>query len=209
MVRRPRRGRGRPRHHPRHPPQRRSCTASRAHEAGEDDRHAEKGSGHHPTASCTGSTTWSSSGDRTPQGLIQTTTGSEERAAAGDHIPDVPAPDRPAVIAGSGARRTSTGTSAPPRSRSGRPRGDHPRPLLTIRQTFVGMLARAAAATWGLRDAPRRGTGIRCRCRCCSSAVSDDLLRWAVWAAGSRSPSSPPPGLPGVADARRGRALPP
>jgi phosphatidate cytidylyltransferase len=80
---------------------------------------------------------------------------------------DVPAPDRPARdLAGSDGR--SAGRS----SRAGRDLGSAIAvglalgaiilvPLLTVRQTFVGVLAAATAvATWELRDALRRGAGI-------------------------------------------------
>ena len=78
--------------------------------------------------------------------------------------PDVPAPDRPA-----------RGIPAPSRgrtSRAGRNLGSAIAvglalgaiilvPLLTVRQTFVGVLAAATAvATWELRGALRRGAGI-------------------------------------------------
>ena len=81
--------------------------------------------------------------------------------------PDVPAPDRPArEVPGSG--RSQAGRTP----RAGRDLGSAIAvgvalgalilvPLLTVRQTFVGVLAAATAvATWELRDALRRGAGI-------------------------------------------------
>jgi phosphatidate cytidylyltransferase len=78
--------------------------------------------------------------------------------------PDVPAPDRPArEVPGPPPGRTS---------RAGRNLGSAIAvglvlgalilvPLLTVRQTFVGVLAATTAvATWELRDALRRGAGI-------------------------------------------------
>ena len=79
--------------------------------------------------------------------------------------PDVPAPDRP-------TRDLPATASTGRPSRAGRDLGSAIAvglalgalilvPLLTVRQTFVGVLAAATAvATWELRDAVRRGAGI-------------------------------------------------
>ena len=63
--------------------------------------------------------------------------------------------------ASAGRPSRPAGTRLRDRGRA-RPRGDHPRPLLIVRQTFVGVLAVAdgggAPGSW--RDALRRGAGI-------------------------------------------------
>ena len=105
--------------------------------------------------------------------------------------PDVPAPDRPARdLAGSGAR------SAGRPSRAGRDLGSAIAvglalgaiilvPLLTVRQTFVGVLAAATAvATWELRDALRRGAGIEVPLPVL--LVGGQAMIWLSWPFGLR-----------------------
>ena len=132
--------------------------------------------------------------------------------------PDVPAPDRPARdLAGSGGR------AAGRPSRAGRDLGSAIAvglalgaiilvPLLTVRQTFVGVLAAATAvATWELRDALRRGAGIEVPLPVL--LVGGQAMIWlslAVRTARARARlRRHRAGLPGVADARRRCALPP
>ena len=84
-------------------------------------------------------------------------------------------------------------------------------PLLTVRQTFVGVLAAATAvATWELRDALRRGAGIEVPLPVL--LVGGQAMIWLSWPFGLRGLAlafaAHGAGLPGVADARRRRALP-
>ena len=105
--------------------------------------------------------------------------------------PDVPAPDRPARdLAGSGGR------AAGRPSRAGRDLGSAIAvglalgaiilvPLLTVRQTFVGVLAAATAvATWELRDALRRGAGIEVPLPVL--LVGGQAMIWLSWPFGPR-----------------------
>jgi phosphatidate cytidylyltransferase len=101
---------------------------------------------------------------------------------------DVPAPDRPAH-----------GLPAPPAgrtSRAGRDLGSAIAvglalgaiilvPLLTVRQTFVGVLAAATAvATWELRGALRRGAGIEVPLPVL--LVGGQAMIWSSWPFGLR-----------------------
>ena len=105
--------------------------------------------------------------------------------------PDVPAPDRPA--------RDLTGSEHPPAARSSRAGRDLGSaiavglglgaiilvPLLTVRQTFVGVLAGATAvATWELRDALRRGAGIEVPLPVL--LVGGQAMIWSSWPFGLR-----------------------
>ena len=105
--------------------------------------------------------------------------------------PDVPAPDRPA--------RDLTGSDHPPPARSSRAGRDLGSaiavglglgaiilvPLLTVRQTFVGVLAGATAvATWELRDALRRGAGIEVPLPVL--LVGGQAMIWSSWPFGLR-----------------------
>ena len=105
--------------------------------------------------------------------------------------PDVPAPDRPARdLAG------SSGRAAGRPSRAGRDLGSAIAvglalgaiilvPLLTVRQTFVGVLAAATAvATWELRDALRRGAGIEVPLPVL--LVGGQAMIWLSWPFGPR-----------------------
>ena len=105
--------------------------------------------------------------------------------------PDVPAPDRPARdLAG------SSGRAAGRPSRAGRDLGSAIAvglalgaiilvPLLTVRQTFVGVLAAATAvATWELRDALRRGAGIEVPLPVL--LVGGQAMIWLSWPFGLR-----------------------
>jgi phosphatidate cytidylyltransferase len=105
--------------------------------------------------------------------------------------PDVPAPDRPARdLAG------SSGRAAGRPSRAGRDLGSAIAvglglgalilvPLLTVRQTFVGVLAVATAvATWELRDALRRGAGIEVPLPVL--LVGGQAMIWLSWPFGLR-----------------------
>jgi phosphatidate cytidylyltransferase len=105
--------------------------------------------------------------------------------------PDVPAPDRPAGdLAGSGGRAGGRP------SRAGRDLGSAIAvglalgaiilvPLLTVRQTFVGVLAAATAvATWELRDALRRGAGIEVPLPVL--LVGGQAMIWLSWPFGLR-----------------------
>ena len=105
--------------------------------------------------------------------------------------PDVPAPDRSA--------RDLTGSEHPPAARSSRAGRDLGSaiavglglgaiilvPLLTVRQTFVGVLAGATAvATWELRDALRRGAGIEVPLPVL--LVGGQAMIWSSWPFGLR-----------------------
>ena len=105
--------------------------------------------------------------------------------------PDVPAPDRPA--------RDLTSSEHPPAARSSRAGRDLGSaiavglglgaiilvPLLTVRQTFVGVLAGATAvATWELRDALRRGAGIEVPLPVL--LVGGQAMIWSSWPFGLR-----------------------
>ncbi len=105
--------------------------------------------------------------------------------------PDVPAPDRPA--------RDLTASEHPPAARSSRAGRDLGSaiavglglgaiilvPLLTVRQTFVGVLAGATAvATWELRDALRRGAGIEVPLPVL--LVGGQAMIWSSWPFGLR-----------------------
>jgi phosphatidate cytidylyltransferase len=102
--------------------------------------------------------------------------------------PDVPAPDRPT---------RDLPEPAPGRSsRAGRNLGSAIAvglalgalilvPLLTVRQTFVGVLAAATAvATWELRDALRRGAGIEVPLPVL--LVGGQAMIWSSWPFGLR-----------------------
>jgi phosphatidate cytidylyltransferase len=105
--------------------------------------------------------------------------------------PDVPAPDRP-------ARDLPTSHTVPAgrSSRAGRNLGSAIAvglalgaiilvPLLTVRQTFVGVLAAATAvATWELRDALRRGAGIEVPLPVL--LVGGQAMIWLSWPFGLR-----------------------
>lgn len=101
--------------------------------------------------------------------------------------PDVPAPDRPAREVPTPAARSS---------RAGRDLGSAVLvglglgaiilvPLLTVRQTYVGVLAAATAvATWELRGALRRGAGIEVPLPVL--LVGGQAMIWLSWPFGLR-----------------------
>jgi phosphatidate cytidylyltransferase len=103
--------------------------------------------------------------------------------------PDVPAPGRPAGDLPSSA--AAAGQSARRPSRAGRDLASAIAvglalgavilvPLLTVRQTFVGVLAAATAvATWELRDALRRGAGIEVPLP--ALLVGGQAMIWLSW----------------------------
>ena len=177
--------------------------------------------GHHRPLRAPGRRPGQAQGDRTPRGLSQTDHGplrEPREAAAGDRIPRRPR----AGPAGPRPRRVAARRPAGRPSRAGRDLGSAIAvglglgaiilvPLLTVRQTFVGVLAAATAvATWELRDALRRGAGIEVPLPVL--LVGGQAMIWLSWPFGLRGLALAVrrhgAGLPGVADARRCRALP-
>jgi phosphatidate cytidylyltransferase len=113
--------------------------------------------------------------------------------------PDVPAPARPARDPTSADHAPSRTSGHPPvarSSRAGRNLGSAIAvgcilaaiilvPLLTVRQTFVAVLAAATAvATWELRDALRRGAGIEVPLPVL--LVGGQAMIWSSWPFGLR-----------------------